>query len=96
MSDLLLLLRLDLVEAREHGLTFEDAWPEAIARRVALLRSLQEREQWRAVFADTEPSWRAAYSYEVVHLSRSITLLRDRELVDVSGPARRRRRSAAS
>src|SRR5690242_19732010 len=43
---------------RAHGVSFDDAWPAAVA---AALRGRDDRDEWLAVLEATRPAWAAAW-----------------------------------
>jgi hypothetical protein len=56
------LLRLELVDARRAGATFEDAWPDAVSSATAGLG--RARLGWCEALEQTRPAWAAAYRHD--------------------------------
>jgi hypothetical protein len=55
------LLREQLAEARAAGVTFEDAWPDALAAAVEGLPGRGRERDWIGVLAGLRSTWEAAF-----------------------------------
>lgn len=61
MEAVLLELRTTLEQARQHGIVFSDAWPQAYRSALALARPGPDRETWSAALEGTRHTWSACY-----------------------------------
>jgi hypothetical protein len=55
-------LREELIIARQAGVSFEVAWPPALATALEAAGSPGEHEDWKIVLRGTRGSWEAAYN----------------------------------
>jgi hypothetical protein len=77
-------LRGQLADARRRGVSFTDAWPDALRAALASAPNKCDRDQWSDVLNDVEmiATWRSAYTREPASApEHAFVLLRDPERV---------------
>ena len=56
-------LRVELEHAREDGVAFRSAWPDAVRAALADVRGPRDRGAWKVAFSGTERAWHAAFTH---------------------------------